>query len=112
LKSKANPNYTVYGRSILFDAIGAGDKEMSRLLLKHGADLEFKDSHWNSSPLGWQVFFGRPAETELCLELGAEVAPNLLGLAEAGERGELRRHSTGSPEEYRQTHEVLESHSK
>jgi len=102
-------NYAPQGTSLLFDAIGANDEPMARQLIELGADLEFKDRQWNSSPLGWQVFFGRPEETRLALRLGAEVADNLVELAEAGRRGELRRWSTGTPSDFAQVIRVLKA---
>ncbi|MGV3615706.1 MAG: sigma-70 family RNA polymerase sigma factor [Fimbriimonas sp.] len=105
----ADPNYAPQGTSLLFDSIGRSDSEMSQLLLEQGADLEFQDAQWKSTPLGWQVFFGNPETVRLALNLGAKVAPNLLDLARAGERGELRRWSSGTPEGYREVHAILEA---
>lgn len=107
LEHGADPNLTLQSTSILFDAIGAEDAAMARLLLEFGADLEFKDRQWNSTPLGWQVFFGNPSAARLALDLGAKVTPNLPDLARAGERGDLRRWSSGAPGGYRRVLELL-----
>lgn len=103
-----DPNYAPQGTSLLFDAVGANDEAMARLLLEFGADLEFRDKQWDSNALGWQVFFGNPETTRLALRLGSQIAPHLIELTEAGERGELRSWSSGTPEGYRQTREALE----
>jgi RNA polymerase sigma-70 factor (ECF subfamily) len=109
LQSQGDPDFTPQGTSLLFDAILGDDEPMAKLLLEFGAELEFKDSQWNSSPLGWAVFFGQANPTRLAIKLGAKSGPNLRGLAEAGERGELRRYSSGSPDGYRAVREILES---
>jgi len=107
LQHGANPNYAPQVTSLIFDSIGSNDREMSELLIEFGADLEFKDAQWNSSALGWQVFFGKAAETQLAIDLGSKVGNNLIDLAAAGERGELRRFSPATPAEYRAASEVL-----
>lgn len=107
IEDGADPNFAPQVTSLLFDSIGANDEPISRLLVDMGADLEFKDRVHHSSPLGWQVFFGNPETTQLAIHLGAEVTPNLVGLAEAGERGELRRWRAGRPDGYRRTAEIL-----
>jgi len=103
-----DPNYAPQGTSLLFDSIAANDEAMSRLLLEFGADLEYKDAQWQSGPLGWQVFYGKPAATQLALNLGSMVNENLIELAIAGEKGELRRWSSGTPEEFREVRRLLE----
>jgi len=100
LDAGADPNYAPQGTSLIFDSIGANDRTMSELLIEFGADLEFKDPQWHSSALGWQVFYGRVEATQLAIDLGSEVTPNLTELAHSGERGELRRWSTGTPVEF------------
>ena len=107
LDKGANPNSVMNGTSLLFEAIGTNNSDLARLLIQYGGDIEFKDAHWNSSPLGWQVFFGRPDSTRLALELGAKVNPDLVDLARAGEKGELRRFSSGKAKEYREVGAIL-----
>jgi len=107
LSHGANPNAHIYETSVLFDAIGNNDEAMARLLIEFGADIEYKDAQWNSSPLGWQVFFGNPTTTRLCLRLGAKPIPDWVDLALSGERGELRRFSEGTPEGYREVAKLL-----
>ena len=110
LEHGVDPNSTLRpreGRSLLFWAVSDNNESMSRLLLEFGADLEFQDSQWKSTPLGWEVFYGKPESTSLACRLGAKIGSNLLDLAKAGERGELRRWSNGTPEGYRLVHKVL-----
>jgi len=109
LTAGADPNYAPQHTSLIFDSIGTNDRFMSELLIECGADIEFQDSQWKSSALGWQVFFGKPEETQLALDLGSKPAPHLLDLAKSGERGELRRFSTGTAEGYRKVYEILVS---
>lgn len=109
LASGADPNYAPQGTSLLFDSIGGNDRTLSELLIEFGADIEFKDAQWNSTALGWQVFFGKPEETRLALALGSQAGANLLDLAKAGEAGELRRFSAGTPAGYRRVYEILNS---
>lgn len=110
LQAGTNPNAAPQGTSLLFDAIGGNDAAMAKLLIEFGADIEYKDSHWNSPPLGWQVFYGRAEASQLAIDLGATVTANLLELAESGERGELRRWSSGTPEDFRRVHQILSDH--
>jgi RNA polymerase sigma-70 factor (ECF subfamily) len=107
LQSGTDPNYAPQGTSLIFDAIGANDRPMAELLIDFGADLEFKDHQWKSSALGWQVFFARATETQLAIDLGSIIDSSLLDLALAGERGEIRRFSPGTPAEYRAVHKIL-----
>lgn len=108
LEHGADPNYAPQGTSLLFDSIAANDEATSRLLLEFGADLEFKDAHWQSNPLGWQVFYGNPATTKLALKLGSVVSEHLIELATSGEKGDLRRWSSGTPEGFREVRRLLE----
>jgi hypothetical protein len=100
LEAKADANYAPQGTSLLFDSICETDETMSLLLIDFGADLEFKDPQWHSTPIGWEVFFGRAKGIELAIKLGAEVGENLIGLAQDGRDGCLRRWSPASPEDY------------
>lgn len=108
LRLGADPDFAPTGTSPLYTAIANQDEAMARVLLAHGADLEFRDSAWNSTPLGWEVFFGHPEGVELALRLGAKADPAHRDLARAGERGELRRHSSGTAEGYRRVAQLLE----
>ena len=110
LENGANPDYAPQGTSLLFDAFAANDEDIARILLEFGADLEFKDAHHHSTALGWQVFYARVDSTRLALSLGAVVSPKLLDLAQAGERGELKRWSSGDAASFRQVYEVLASY--
>lgn len=107
LQAGADANYAPQGTSLLFDSIGRNERAVSELLMEFGADIEFKDAQWNSSPLGWQVFFGRAETARLAIELGACVAEGLVELARAGMRGELRRWSPAAPEDYGEVSRVL-----
>jgi RNA polymerase sigma factor (sigma-70 family) len=112
LEQGANPDFAPQGTSLIFDAIAANNENLAKLLIAHGADLEFRDSQWSSTSIGWEVFFGRPEGVRLALSLGAQIDPHLLELARSGEKGELRRHSSGSPEGYRGVIEALEEHDR
>lgn len=107
LETGADPNYAPQTVSLLFEPIGKGNAPLARLLIEFGADLEYRDSQWNSTPLGWQVFFANVESTMLALELGAKVDSHLAELAESGERGELRRWSDGTQERYRAVKQLL-----
>jgi RNA polymerase sigma-70 factor, ECF subfamily len=108
LAAGADPNTTRFGRSPIFACLD--NEPMARLLLEFRADLEFKDPQWKSTALGWAVFFGQGASVKVALKLGAQVEEKLPGLADSGERGELRRWSTATPEEFREVAAILRRH--
>lgn len=101
LQSGANPDYAPRGLSLIFDALSRVDEPMARVLLEFGANLEFRDSQWNATALGWEVFYGRPEGVRLGLDLGAIPDPHLTETAQAGVRGEWRRYTSASAEDYR-----------
>ncbi len=107
----ADPNFAPQGTSLIFDAIAAVNEPLARMLIAHGADLDFRDGYWKSTALGWEVFFGRPDGVRLALALGTKPDDHFIELAEAGERGELKRHSSGTAEGYRAVVELLKSQS-
>lgn len=107
IEKGGDPNFAPQGTSLIFDSIAANDEPMTRLLLDLGADLEFKDDHWKSSALGWEVFFGRVEGVRLALKLGAKIGPNFVELAEEGMKGALKRFSSGQPKDYQLVHEIL-----
>lgn len=111
LEAGAEPDFAPQGLSPMFDAFARADEPMARLLLEFGADLEFRDSQWKATALGWEVFYGRIEGVELGLRLGAVPDPHLLDTARAGERGEWRRYTSATADEYRQVREVLEKQS-
>jgi len=105
LEHGVDPNATRFGRSPIFSCLD--NEAMCRMLLVFGADLEFKDPQWKSTALGWAVFFGRGESVRIALRLGAEVGEHLIGLAQSGERGELRRYSPAGPSAYREVVSIL-----
>lgn len=107
--ASADPDFAPQGTSLIFDAIAACNEPLAQLLIEHGADLEFRDRQWKSTALGWEVFFGRPEGVRLALKLRMKPDAHFLELAEAGERGELKRHSSGTPEGYRGVVELLKA---
>lgn len=104
----ADPNDFGGEASAMFDAVGHSDEAMIRLLVEFGGDLERPDPNWGSTPLGWQVFFGHPLQVETALRCGAKPSPSMADLAEAGARGELKRHSSGTPENFLAVKEMIE----
>jgi RNA polymerase sigma factor (sigma-70 family) len=102
--SRGNDN-----RTPMFLAIENADRPLAQLLLSYGADMEATDPQWRSTALGWAVFFGNVAGVEVALSLSAATAENLIGLAESGERGELRQWSEGKPQDFRRVAELLRS---
>ncbi len=94
-------------RTPIFFAVERKDSDIAKILIAHGAGIEAKDESWNSTALGWQVFFGHPDEVEFALTIGAKATDGFLKTAEQGERGELRAWSNGRPEGFRRVAELL-----
>lgn len=108
IEAGADPNYRRNeSRTPIFFAVERMNHEVARLLIENGADLEAKDPRWESTALGWQVFFGHPAEVEFALTIGAQASEHLIRIAEQGERGELRPWSSGRPEDFRRIADTL-----
>jgi RNA polymerase sigma-70 factor (ECF subfamily) len=111
LEAGADPRATdealFEGRSPIFFAIERRNEAIARLLLEFGADIDERDTRWNSTPLGWEVFFGRPEGVRLALKLGAKADPHLAELARDGEAGKLRAWSEGTPSGYREVAAIL-----
>lgn len=110
LQAGADPDHAPQGLSPIFDAFARADEPMARLLLEFGANLEFRDSQWRATALGWEVFYGRIEGLNLALKLGAFPDPHLIETARAGERGEWRRYTSATANDYRMVREALENH--
>jgi ankyrin repeat protein len=52
-------------RTALHVAARTGNLTLARKLLELGADPNIPDQHYQSTPLGWARYFGRPAVAEL-----------------------------------------------
>ncbi|MGQ0702709.1 MAG: ankyrin repeat domain-containing protein [Gemmatimonadales bacterium] len=75
-----DPNHKNWHRFTLLHHMAAeGEIGKAQLLLDHGADMEFIDDEYRSTPLGVAARFGRSALVELLLERGAD--PNAAGAA-------------------------------
>ncbi len=78
LERGMNPNHMNWREfTLLHDMAHTGDVPKARLLLKHGADIDYLDDEYRSTPLGYAARWGRVAMAKLLLESGAD--PNKSG---------------------------------
>jgi len=61
------------GSTPLHWAAHADAADAARLLVEHGAEIDVRDSKYNSTPLGWAVFLKKPAVIELLAPLSRDV---------------------------------------
>ena len=92
LEKGMNPNHMNWREfTLLHDMAHTGDVPKARLLIEHGADINYIDDEYRSTPLGYAARWGNVAMVKLLLESGAD--PNKSGaswstpLAWARERG-------------------------
>ena len=72
LAKGADPNAkTPYGATPLFFACDRGSLEIVKMLVERGADVNVKDTFYNSSAVGWAVSKNHVAIVKLLLEKGA-----------------------------------------
>jgi ankyrin repeat protein len=76
---RANPNISVFGRTLLHDAVASGKRlrvsdraPYVNLLLDAGARMDLRDELLQSTPLGWACRWGHVELVQLLLERGAD----------------------------------------
>jgi ankyrin repeat protein len=74
------------GSTPLHWAAHADVADAARLLIEHGAEIDIRDSKYNSTPLGWAVFLKKPAVVELL----APLSRDMFALASGGLTERLR----------------------
>ena len=68
-----NPNHMNWREfTLLHDMAHTGDVPKARLLIEHGADINYVDDEYRSTPLGYAARWGHGAMVKLLLESGAE----------------------------------------
>ena len=78
LEKGMNPNHMNWREfTLLHDVAHVGDGSKARLLIKHGADVNYIDEEFRSTPLGYAARWGHVAMVKLLLESGAD--PNRSG---------------------------------
>ncbi len=74
-----------YGATALSFATDRGHVEAVKVLLKHGADPNLRDSFYNATPFLWAASEGNLEIIRLMVENGADLsAPGTLGWASSG----------------------------
>ena len=80
LEHGMNPNHMNWREfTLLHDMAHTGDVAKARLLIQHGADVNFVDDEYRSTPLGYAARWGHGAMVTLLLNSGAD--PNKSGAA-------------------------------
>jgi outer membrane protein assembly factor BamB len=69
---------TAYGATALSFAADKGHLEVVKVLVKHKADINVKDTFYKFTPLNWAVFNGHAAIVGVLLEAGASGADDAL----------------------------------
>ena len=78
LERGMNPNHMNWREfTLLHDMAHTGDVPKARLLIQHGADLNYIDDEYRSTPLGYAARWGHAAMVNLLLDSGAD--PNKSG---------------------------------
>ena len=78
LEKSMNPNHMNWREfTLLHDMAHIGDVSKARLLIQHGADINYIDDEFRSTPLGFAARWGHVAMVKLLLESGAD--PNRSG---------------------------------
>ena len=78
LERGMNPNHMNWREfTLLHDMAHTGDVPKARLLIQHGADINYVDDEYRSTPLGYAARWGHTAMVKLLLENGAD--PNKSG---------------------------------
>ena len=78
LERGMNPNHMNWREfTLLHDMAHTGDVPKARLLLQHGADVNYIDDEYRSTPLGYAARWGHVEMVKLLLESGAD--PNKSG---------------------------------
>src|SRR5262245_25653776 len=70
-----------FGATALMFACDRGHMEVVKLLLERGADVNRKDTTYQSTPISWAAYSGRADVVELLLAWGASGAGETLGMA-------------------------------
>jgi ankyrin repeat protein len=67
-----NPNHKNWREfTLLHDMAHTGDVPKARLLIEHGADLNYVDDEYRSTPLGYAARWGHVEMVRLLLDSGA-----------------------------------------
>ena len=78
LENGMNPNHMNWREfTLLHDMAHTGDVHKARLLIQHGADLNYVDDEYRSTPLGYAARWGHVEMVKLLLAQGAD--PNKSG---------------------------------
>lgn len=78
LEKGMNPNHMNWREfTLLHDMALTGDVPKARLLIQYGADVNYLDDEYSSTPLGYAARWGHVAMVKLLLESGAD--PNKSG---------------------------------
>jgi ankyrin repeat protein len=90
-----------------------GQSAAAQLLLEHGADASLLDAENDATPLSWAAFFGRPDTAKVLLGAGSDAKHRnkhgltALDCALGGARGDWKRFSNASMEDWQRCVELL-----
>ena len=94
VRSGVDINTPIYGLNALQYAIEGNNKEMVRLLLKHGADIS-KKNDWQASAMSTAVYLGNLDIVEMLIDAGADITDadrnGKTAVTLAFEKSDLRR---------------------
>jgi len=92
LAKGADPNAkTPYGATPLFFACDRGSLEIVKILVERGADVNVKDTFYNSTAVGWAVSKNHVAIVKLLLEKGANSKQTVMRSAINEEKPDIIR---------------------
>lgn len=98
-----NPNHMNWREfTLLHDMAHVGDVPKARLLIDHGADVNYVDDEYRSTPLGYAARWGHAGMVRLLLERGAD--PNKSGAPWSTPLAWARKKSQTEIEELLQRH--------
>ena len=73
LQKGMNPNHMTWREfTLLHDMAHTGDVSKARLLIENGADVDYIDDEFRSTPLGYAARWGHVAMVKLLLESGTD----------------------------------------
>ncbi len=102
-------NPAINNATPLHTAAWHGQIAIATFLLDKGADPNIVENEYNGTPLSWAIVSGQKPMVELLLSRGGRAAPDFVGIAEAGARGEFKKYASSPVSAYPPIVELLKS---